>query len=67
MEKSTAVVPSKSDVENLFQNEIYLEAILRQQAHQLVGRPGWPDTVDAIYQRLLHQIEADLSAGPAPH
>ncbi|MBO3269269.1 MULTISPECIES: hypothetical protein [Hymenobacter] len=57
---------SKPAVENLFQNEIYLEAILRQQAQQMVGRPGWPDTVAAIYQCLLNQIEADVSAGPCP-
>lgn len=51
-------------VQTLFQQEIYLEAILRQQAQQLAGRPGWPQTVAAVYQRLLDQIEADILAGP---
>ncbi|UOR07495.1 hypothetical protein MUN82_10450 [Hymenobacter aerilatus] len=56
-----------STVQNLFQPEIYLEAILRQQAQQLAGRPGWPSTVAAVYQCLLDQIEADVLAGPCLH
>lgn len=53
-----------STVQTLFQQEVYLEAILRQQARQLAGCPGWPRTVAAVYQRLLDQIEADILAGP---
>jgi len=63
---SIPVKPTKSTVRQLFQDEIYLEAILWQQARQLTGRPGWPSTTTAVYQCLLDQIEADISTGPCP-
>lgn len=63
---SIAVRPAKPTVRQLFQKEIYLEAILRQQAQQLAGHPGWPGTAAAVYQYLLDQIEADVLAGPYP-
>ena len=64
MIRSNPVKPTKPAIQQLFLNETYLEAILRQQAQQLAGCPGWPNTPAAVYQHLLDQIEADVLAGP---
>ncbi|SNC64644.1 hypothetical protein SAMN06265337_1121 [Hymenobacter gelipurpurascens] len=50
-----------SAIRQLFKDDPYLHQLLQHQAEQLAGTPGWPDTAADVYEKLLRQIEADVS------
>ena len=40
----------------------YLQLLLKQQARELTGSPGWPMAEGDTYELLVAQIESDLAA-----